>query len=255
MKNHFSLQRFGLLFRKHTTEHLKSYLMSLAVLVGALFLVIGWIAYISRSPMVSNQQEIFFSFFLMGAGTIFTSTVFSNLSGKNRAIATLMLPASILEKYLVGWLYSFVIFLLLFTGSFYLAMSSILRLDAQPAELLNIFKEGTFALSMLLIYSLLHSVAIWGAVAFEKLSFIKTAFGFFVVVLIVVLINNTAMEGMFGRDLNNTVPFAQVSFQEKEEFYRVALPENLENLAGIVPVALAMLVWLAALVRLKEKQI
>jgi hypothetical protein len=256
MKNHFNLSRFGLLFRKHTTEHIKTYLMALGVLLGSLFLVIGWVAYIDPRPMREVEQTLFFAFFLMGAGTIFTSTVFANLSGKSRAIATLMLPASQLEKYLVGWLYSFVLFLLVYTASFYLVINLVLALDPQPTELVNIFKEKNFASAMLLMYALLHGIAIWGAVAFEKLAFIKTAFAFFIVVFLVLVINYFALEWMFGRDLQNAVPFSEVRFQEKDHFYDIKPSEIAQNsLMGLSWVLIGMLLWLASFVRLKEKQI
>lgn len=256
MKNHFNLRRFGLLFRKHTSEHLKSYLMALGVLVGALFIVIGWAAYINRSALSLNIQGTLFTFFLIGSGTIFTSTVFSNLSDKKRAIATLMLPASQFEKFLVGWIYSFVLFLLLFTGAFYLVDSLVLSLQAEPGELINIFAYNNLAFAMVGIYSLLHGVAIWGAIAFEKLSFIKTAFGFLIFLLLLTLLNNAALEWMLGRDLNSSVPFSQVSYQEQNKFFFLQLrTSKVENMEKIVPICLACLLWLAAFMRLKEKEI
>jgi hypothetical protein len=255
MNNHFNLGRFGLLFRKHTTEHIKTYLMSWAVLTGSLLLVIGWIAYMEKTPFGLNPQQIFFAVFLMGAGTIFTSTVFSNLSGKNRAIATLMLPASQLEKFLVGWLYSFVLFLLVFTPTYFLTVAVVISLDSGTGEVYNIFEDGKFGPAMLLIYSMLHGVAIWGAVAFEKLSFIKTAFGFFIVILLVVVLNNYALERFFGRELGNAIPFSQVGFPENNNYYSIRLDEDQHDLMRSFPIAVAGLLWLAALVRLREKQV
>lgn len=243
-----------MLFRKHTFEHFKTYLMSLGVQMGSLFLVMGWTSYMSSRPLV-EEQELFFAFFLVGSGTIFTSTVFANLQGKNRAIATLMLPASQLEKYLVGWIYSFFLFLLVSTGSFYLVASLVLSLDTEKADVLNIFTKDNFALSMLVIYAMLHGIAIWGAVAFEKMPFIKTALGFFLLALLLIVLNNNLLEWMFDRELNNAVPFGNVSFQEQKEYFSVKLPEGQENLIGLFPAFMAALLWLAALVRLKEKQI
>lgn len=256
MKNHFNLRRFGLLFRKHTSEHFKTYLMALGVLVGALFIVIGWASYINREPLSLNLQSTLFTFFLIGSGTVFTSTVFSNLSDKKRAIATLMMPASQFEKFLVGWIYSFVLFLLVFTGAFYLVDSMVLSLQAEPGELINIFKYNNLALAMVGIYALLHGVAIWGAIAFEKLSFIKTAFSFFIFVLLLTLLNNAALEWMLGRDLNSSVPFSQVVFQEQKEFFFLQLRTGwVKNMEKVFPICLAFILWLAAFMRLKEKEI
>jgi hypothetical protein len=108
---------------------------------------------------------------------------------------------------------------------------------------------------MLLIYCLLHGIAIWGAVAFERLAFIKTAFGFFILVGLLLLVNHYGLEWMLGRDLNDAMPFSPASFQEKDNFYRVRLAEDQNELIGLFPIVVAGLLWLAALLRLKEKQI
>ena len=216
---------------------------------------IGCVAYMSSSPLGDSEQSLFFVFGFLAAGTVFTSTVFANLSDKSRSIAALMLPASRLEKYLVGWLYSFVIFQVLFIGCFYLVVSVVLSLDGQPGKLLNIITYNHVGVSVLLLYAILHGVAIWGAIAFEKLSFIKTAFGFFILALLLIVLNNIVLEWMFSRDLATSIPFGQVSYQEKNHFYFIGLSENRKNLLGIYPVVIAIILWLAAYARLKEKQI
>src|SRR5665213_2760957 len=110
MNNTFNLTRFGRLFVKHTVEHYKSYLMSLAVLMGVMLLGDGFITYLIPGDfMDAGMQSALFMSVLLLAGTIFASTIFADLGDNKKAMASLTLPASHFEKYLVAWLYSVII--------------------------------------------------------------------------------------------------------------------------------------------------
>ena len=79
MDNQFNLNRFGMLLKKHTTENYKSYLMALAVLIGMLIIVFGLVSHSAGRLPVDVQRGVFIGFLLFG-GTIFTSTIFADLS-------------------------------------------------------------------------------------------------------------------------------------------------------------------------------
>src|SRR4051794_28226809 len=104
MSNTFDIKRFGMLFKKHTLEHGKTYLLSAGVLTGIMFLTLGFMSYSSNGHLRINEQIPVFVFLSIIAGGIFTSIVFTELGDKSKAIPTLMLPASHFEKYLVAWL-------------------------------------------------------------------------------------------------------------------------------------------------------
>src|ERR1700735_3627414 len=107
MNNIFNVNRFCRVFIKHTVEHFKSYLMSLTVLIGVMLLGGSFITYmIFDSFMPIAMQSVLFVSILLLAGTIFTSTIFADMGDNKKAIASLTLPASHFEKYLVAWLYS-----------------------------------------------------------------------------------------------------------------------------------------------------
>lgn len=132
MNNIFSFNRFTLLFKKHSIEHAKTYLLSIAVLAGLMSLVLGFTVYSSHGLLPIEIQNISFYYFILGAGSIFTSLTFTDLGDKKRAPSALTLPASHFEKYLVSWLYSFVIFQLVLIGLFYLINSIIISISIPP---------------------------------------------------------------------------------------------------------------------------
>ncbi|MGZ3778849.1 MAG: hypothetical protein ACXVAZ_14400, partial [Mucilaginibacter sp.] len=115
MNDIFDPTRFSRLFIKHTVEHYKNYLMSLGVLIGVLSLGIGFFTYINNDePMSMPIQTGAFAIVLLLAGTMFTSTIFADMGDKKKSISALSLPASHFEKYLVAWIYSFVLFQVVF---------------------------------------------------------------------------------------------------------------------------------------------
>jgi len=259
MKNLFSPARFGRLFRKHTAEHGKAYLLSIGVLLGVLALFIGGNAYAQDAPIVPGQQAAYFGFFLIVGGLLFTSTVFANFGDKKQAISALMLPASHFEKYLVGWLYSFVLFTLTFVGCFYLVDGLVVHLDnwhGKPVQLLNLFSEEPKVYPIFFAYAFLHAVAIWGALFFEKLQLVKTAFVFFLTIVVVALLNyqfvKLLIEHVSGAML---APFAAVDLAIGKENYLLSLPDEQHQLLGLVPMVIGLLFWATAYLRVKEKEI
>src|SRR5437868_12091396 len=106
MSNFFSLQRFSRLFIKHTAEHYRIYLMSVAVLAGVILLGGSFLFFVIPEPPDPGLQTAIFIILMLMAGTMFTSTVFSDFGNKNKAMAALTLPATAFEKFLVGWIYS-----------------------------------------------------------------------------------------------------------------------------------------------------
>ena len=258
MSNLFSFRRFGHLFTKFTAEHGRTYLLGAGVLAGAILLVMGALAYLMGSPPGIGQQMVFFAMFLLGAGFLFASSVFSDFADKSRAIAALTLPAAQLEKYLVAWLYSGPLFVLAFVGVFFAVDSLILAVggrDGQAGVLLNLFSPVAGLGTILLLFVVVHSVALWGSIFFGKTAFIKTGVAFFVGLLVVVLLNYQALKALLGPGLQNTMPFMGAGLEEQKVYYTLNLPDAQQRLVGLVLLALAGLLWLAAYARLREKQV
>ncbi|GHA79774.1 hypothetical protein [Pontibacter akesuensis] len=258
MQNKFSFRRFSMLFQKHTSEYLSGYLMAVVVLLGVLILFLGGAAYLDSAPLSENLQALVFALLFFGFGFIFTSGVFASLGDKNKAISFLTLPASHFEKYLVGWIYSFLFFSLVYVACFYLVAAVVLRMDTNPgqeSDLLDMFTGDRRMYMSFVFYALLHGLAIFGSAFFKKGHFIKSAFAFVVIMLLIILLNEQVMQLVWSRDLKGAVPFSDITFLENQELMRIAPPEGLQSLAYGIPVVLAVLFWAAAYSLLKEKQV
>ncbi|WP_375418695.1 hypothetical protein [uncultured Hymenobacter sp.] len=254
----FDFGRFSRLFARHTAEHLRGYLLTAAVGAGGMLLILGFIAYLNKSAPAPSHQGTFFVLFLLGGGSIFASTVFAQFGDRRQASVALLLPASHLEKYLVVWLYSVPLFLLVFIPLFYLAAALVVHVAAAPGqtpELLNLFKARQDFYGVFWFFFLLHAVCLWGAVYFEKAHFIKTGFAVFLGLAVLSLLNFQVLKGLLGGDVRFTPPFTGAGLKEGEAFYTLTLPETQAAWLALLPLALAGLLWLAAYFRVTEKQL
>jgi hypothetical protein len=257
MNKTFNAKRFGRLFIKHSTEHYKSYGMSLFAMVGVMLLGGSFLVYMVGARIDIGNQWALFTMILLLAGTIFTSTVFAELGDKKKAIPWLLLPASHFEKFLVAWIYSFVVFLIVYTLSFYMValfILSIKPLGGSPPEMFDI--SSNRALQVYMVYAFLHGIAICGAIYFEKLHFIKTAFVFFISLGILILMNKMLLGTMLGRSVEAAPPFGNLRFTENGQVNDIMLSYDQHgiNIDYLVTV-LAVFFWVAAYFRLKEKQV
>jgi hypothetical protein len=259
MNNFFSFRRFARLFVKHTREHLRVYLMSIGVLFGVLVLAGFFLFFILPDvPPDAGFQEASYVILLFLAGTIFTSTVFQDFGERARAIPALTLPASAFEKFLVGWLYSYPIFIIVYTGLFYLALSGLMAgrhwEGGSPLFFFTIWRQGNSL--AIVMYSVLHAVALFGAVSFRKLHFIKTGFIFFILLLVTVVVNTGFVKVLTGLDVvKMAIPFGFLNFFADHRDYSVVVPGRGPWLdLGILSLA-AILLWVAAYFKLKEKQV
>ena len=250
MNQYFSPTRFGRLFRKHTTEHATSYLLSTAVLLGGMLAVMGFLTYLQNSPPSLIGQGVLCILFLLGAGSFFASSVVGQFGAGRRAALALTLPASQVEKYLVAWLFSLPIFLVVFVATFYTADWLIVHVGSQPQPLLNVFSEK--ALPVLLIYLVVHGVALWGSIFYQRLQFVKTAFVGLLVAVVVGFANYRSLKLLLGEELGSAIPLGDVHLQNGT---LLNLPETQDHWLVVVPLALAALLWAAAYARLTEKQI
>jgi hypothetical protein len=256
MNKTFSINRFGRLFKKHTKEHFRNYLMSVAVLVGVMILGGSFLVYMTDIRLDKNIQTFFFFTIMLLAGTIFTSSVFSDLGERKKAIAWLVLPASHFEKYLVAWIYSFLFFIIVYTLIFYAALFSALNIQhvhIHRMVILNIFEMQI--LQMYLVFAFLHAIAFFGAVYFEKLHFIKTAFTFFIILAALILLNKGLLSVFIGKSVDASPPFSNMRFAEGGQMVDIKIERQNAPYILYLFVILTFIFWVAAYFRLKEKQV
>lgn len=257
MSQQFNLARFGHLLRKYTAEHWKTYLMSAAVLLGGLIVVLGGLTYLTRRPLEREPQIVLFVFVLVVAGIAFTASVFADLGNARGAAPALMLPASHLEKYLVAWLYTMPVFLLVYTVAFLGVDAVTLQLgsNGKPYEMLD-FSRGTREwVSPLVTYALPHGIALYCAMYYQRLHIIKTSFLILGLAAVVIVANGQLMKILIPGS-HPTAPFGDVWVGTVAQRLVVSLPYASWQLTmTLVSLVLAALLWAAAYARLTEKQL
>ncbi|SEN09170.1 hypothetical protein SAMN05192574_102426 [Mucilaginibacter gossypiicola] len=262
MLKYFNPARFSRLFIKHTQEHYTRYLMSTVVLIGVMVLGGSFLIYMINTSLDPVFQMLLYAWLLLLGGTIFTSNIFAEYGSSKQVIATLSLPASHFEKYLVAWLYSFLILFTVVTVSFYGVMAFLINIKHFPQqrpELINLLQkpgalEFPILFIVLVLYALLHSIVFYGAIHFKKLHFIKTAFSFFIGIAVMMFGNKLLYDLLLHKDAIAGLPFTNVAYMEKGRVIVINLTDNKEFYALIMYMVLALMFWIAAYFRLKEKQ-
>ncbi|WP_316841739.1 hypothetical protein [Pedobacter gandavensis] len=259
MNNIFNFKRFSQLFIKHTQEFYRAYLLSVMVLIGILAITLGYFCYSHNGTMTSKDQFMMFSIFLFSSGAIFTSGIFSNLGNKRKTIAILTLPASHFEKYLIAWLYSFVIFQLVFILGYYtvdfLVLSTIGADKEEGIKLMNLLSPETNYSMLVVGFAFLHSLLFFGAIFFEKLHFIKTVLVVFLGILFISLLNQQLATAIIGLTLEKVTPFATVALKEGGKIYYIEAQSSIKPIMNGMTCVFATILWIGAYFKLKEKQV
>ncbi|HTH81321.1 MAG TPA: hypothetical protein VL490_00210 [Mucilaginibacter sp.] len=259
MNNSFSIKRFTLLFKKHSIEHAKTYLLSTTVLAGIIAVLLGFFSYSNDGRLPVQAQAVLFIYTIAGAGGIFASLSFADLGNKRKATQVLTLPASHFEKYLVAWIYSFIIYLLVFLGVFYIVDWTVIELSTPPPNIKNTLLDITNfdqpAWIGFVVFALLHGFAIWGSVFFEKMHFIKTAFVFFLYMIALLLINEPLIHVVIGKKYIHGAAFGPLYFMENNQHWRIQSTAAMDIFSISVLFGIVVLFWITAFFRLKEKEI
>jgi hypothetical protein len=259
MNNFFSPKRFARLFVKHTAEHYRTYLMAIAVLIGVIVLGGSFLFFVIQEVPDPGFQTAVFTILMLIAGTLFTSTVFADFGDKNRSIPALTLPASSFEKFLVGWLYSYPIFLVVYTVVFYLALIGLGTTkhwdEANRHFTLFSLHQGEM-LVFFVLYSVLHAIALFGAILFRNIHFVKTGFLFFIGIGVLIIVNTLFLKLLTGLSIVKlAIPFGFLNFNIGQKNYSIGTQGPGSQFVLIVLIAVATLIWVAAYYRLKEKQV
>ena len=261
MNNTFNLKRFGMLFKKHTLEHGKTYALSSAVMFGVILLILMFYCYMDRGFLREGDQVMIFVFAMAASGSIFGSIIFADLGDKTKAIPALMLPASHFEKYLVGLIYSYFIFLIVFVAAFYLAdviVISIWDNELKHDKVINLFDPDGKAVAAYKIFTLFHAFIFWGAIFFRKMHFVKTAIVFFLSLGALSLVNVFILNGYFAAQtkFSTGMPFTRIMIVQPDNFMTSLQPtDEFETYGKIVFVIVVLLFWTTTYFKLKEKEV
>ena len=260
MNNTFNLKRFGMLFKKHTVEHGKTYALSTAVLAGILFITLLFLSYVNRGYLHAGDQVMIFVFGIAGPGSVFGSLIFADLSDRSKAIPALMLPASNFEKYLVGLIYSYFIFLIVYVSIFCLADVIVIDIGHKASadnKMINVFDPHDKPAVAYVIFTLFHAFIFWGAIFFKKMHFIKTTIAFFICLGLLIMINTFVLNGFLSAytTFNTGMPFNQIVITQHDDFSILHPSDNMVTYGKVIFIIVILLFWITTYFRLKEKEV
>ncbi|TKC02854.1 hypothetical protein [Pedobacter frigoris] len=258
MNNTFNLSRFIKLFKRHSIANYKPYLMLLLILIGGLSIALGYTS-MNANSFISIEQYTMFQLCLFVSAPIFTAGIFAELGSQSKSISFLMLPASNLEKWLVAWVYSFVIFLVVYIACFYVVDAVVLQIAnaslKQPQKLVNIFDPKHRLISDLVIFSLLHALSFFGAVFFRKHQILKIGSLLLVLYFGMIYVNAAVLTAMFNTEVNVGQLFSSVSFIDGNDYYHINESPIISSASSYIFFIVAGLIWSATYYRLKEKEV
>jgi len=256
--NTFSLNRFIKLFKRHSIANYKPYLMLLLLLIGGIATALTF-SIKNAESIISIEQYTMFKISLFVSVPIFTAGIFSELSSQSKSISYLMLPASNLEKWLVAWVYSFFIYLIIYVACFYFVDILVLQYcnatAKKPQELVNIFDPKYSLINDLVIFALLHALSFFGAVFFRKHQILKIGSLLLVFYFGLVYVNAAVLTAMFGVDVNAGFIFNGIAIVDQNNYYRINESPVISSLLPYILTIAAILIWSAAYYRLKEKEV
>jgi hypothetical protein len=106
------------------------------------------------------------------------------------------------------------------------------------------------------LFTVLHALALYGAIFFRKLPFIKTGFIFFIGLVAVVVSNSLFLRVLVGVPVEKMqIPFGNFNFWVGERQYSIGTASTTSSLTVVLLLTVAVLIWVAAYFRLREKQI
>ncbi len=256
----FSPARFGRLLARHAAERGAGYLLSAAVLGGIMLLVMSYISFEQGGPLNEATQIVLFLLFLLGAGSFFSSGVFAVYGDKQRGMAALTLPASHLEKFLVGWVFSLPVFVVVFVALFYAVDALVLygaSSGGQAVTPINIFADPDKTNFFFAFYVLLNGAWLWGSIFFAKGQFVKMGFTLGLVTILGSVLNFRVLKSLLGSGLEifPAPPFTNITLRQGGQFFSLEMPISQAAWLSALPLGLAALLWVAAYFRLTEKQL
>jgi hypothetical protein len=264
MNDTFNLKRFGLLFRKTILER-PVQLAGMMGLVMAATLIIYALALYAMS--FQPAQNLAFIWGYAGGGCFMASIVFSYFSTNASGSAYLTLPASAFEKWLCGIIIAGVFFTCIFLA-FYRIMDICFvtayhnGLDKNSPDYKMMYNavqnysfDNNVAKQSQAIYFNFAGAMMVGALYFNRVAAIKTALVYCGILGVIFLLNLFLADLLF-KNVDGAFPFHNIFIRVKNDIGSVELPEHYSNAVGYaIKFIIPGILWLTALVRLREKEI
>ena len=278
MNQTFSISRFGRLMRKYFADNRGQLLANTGLLIGGLF-VLSAFTYSTSPNTVDRNRDLLF--FLLGwpCWYVFTVQQTAVLNQKERAINYLMQPASQVEKIGLIWLISGLGFAIVYLSVFSLLDAlgisfvnnrewtpeqlALIRLEGGVLKLKPFFSEKSIRdiPEQLWVYTaILHSFTMVFSLLVRRYTLPLVVVIAFALVIFGYLGNNFLLHTLTGStSISSVTPFSEANAESpiNRYYYRtIALPQPIGNqIRYLIGITAIILLYIAAYVRLKEREI
>lgn len=282
----FSLSRFWLLTRKQWVENRKLYALGALALTGILsFLIIFIIVTEKNWGFRQASQRLIFFAGLISAGALFSSTLLKSYEEKHKSIQAFMIPASLLEKFLVTIMYLVIFFPLVYFVIVYSLILIALYIDKEVLghfnSLFSLNQENL--LGSLVLCLVIQSCFLLFSVVFRRYAFLKTTVVVCVLLASCFFLNDYMAKTMLGDAQPSALPTGDfdpaVIFPKDREphwfsfsgaslyssitmygtgnisMWEIHLPKTQDAVFKLYIICIAPLIWLITFFRLREKQL
>ena len=262
MNQTFDFHRFGLMLKLDLAEKGRNYLFMAALLVVLLLLLMVPVAMSTEHSNIRESLHFIALFMIVLLGSsFFTNAVFTQYASPSTGMASLMVPASKMEKFLSAWVIN-LLFIIPFIIFFW--QLHYITIDIANAKIpLKEHKYGHIPDQMMqyftYCYFLMHGCLFLGSLFFTKASYIKTAAITIAIFLIAGLLQIVlANEFTAHPDHLTTFPlagwrvwYADSGYNAFEIFY----PDSYKIVLYGCPMLILVSIWYITFLRLKEKEI
>lgn len=215
----FDINRVKLLLTRQLWLNSTSLLIGFGAVAGVITFILSMRVIFNSNPIdMGDFAGLALPTFFI-SGYIFTSTIFSELRTAHRGYLYLTLPASTLEKLVVAWFISSILYIVASIAVLYiinlLVMLVAFIFNAQPVPLYNLF--DSWMLRIYAIYIVTQSIFLLGAIYFRGVNFLKTMLSLFVIGVVISILTTILARLIVFHDFrsiqfNNDMPDAMKDF-------------------------------------------
>jgi hypothetical protein len=240
--------------QKTVYENVKYILTGLTTVFG-IFTIILFFSAIDDGEAWKYMQNFYIVGFII-SGLVVSGMAFTNLRSKEKAMAYLSLPASLLEKLIAEIILTTIGFIIIYSIIFYV-YNFFIYLIGTPfnlhANILDIFNKEVF--EGWLLYIILQSLLLAGAATFRKAPLFFTLFSIFaagLAILIIVVLMALSFKGYIenaGLEHMNIKNDDIILGKRFENHFLIQFPKFMFYYVT------APLFWIVAYFKLKEKEV
>ncbi len=268
----FNSQRFSLLLRRRFELDRRELFVNIAVMSGIAMVILGGsltMAYYSNGASQENMPLVFseiqrgmFATFVCISASVFASKMFFEYGEKNNCIASLMLPATMLEKWLAPFLLSTVYFLVTVIAVFFVAQIVNLAVfnAMRPSQIplgaaAGIFNPGLF-LEMLGAFCSVHALYFLGSIHFKDNHWWHTTLVLLAGAVVFGIIQFLFSEAIWPKNVVINDQMGQYFAQIKGDgIYRIPVQQVWQQATGLIAWALPPVFWGLSYLKLTEKEV